>query len=683
MQAPIAKTIPQVLEIHGHQRTDHYYWLNQRENPEVLAYLKAENAYLEAVMAPTATLQNRLFDEMKGRIKEEDQSVPYFYNGYHYYSRYEAGREYPLYCRKPGTLAAAEQLLLDVNQLAQGHAYYQVGEIGVSDDNQWLAYSADTQSRRIYTIYFKNLLTGETLPTAIADVTGNLAWAANNQTLFYTKQDPETLRPYQVWRHQLGTPPGADALVYQEDDETFHLQVGRSKSRQYVFITADSTLTSEVHYLPATEPTGAWRVFQPRQRGHEYSVEHAGGHFYIRTNLNEATNFKLMQVADQPITTAQHWQDLIAHRPEVFLEGFDVFTDFLVLEERHEGLVRLRARRWDGTDDHYLHFEEPTYTAGLGHNPEFATAQLRYGYTSLTTPSSTFDYDLATRQTTLLKQQPVLGGFDQTQYVSERLYAPARDGARVPVSLVRRRDTPVDGTAPLLLYAYGSYGISLDAYFSSNRLSLLDRGFVYAIAHIRGGQELGRPWYESGKLRQKMNTFSDYIDCAEHLVAQRYTQPGRLFGMGGSAGGLLMGAVANLRPDLFCGLVAQVPFVDVVTTMLDDSVPLTTGEYDEWGNPNQKPDYDYMLSYSPYDNVARQAYPHLLVTTGLHDSQVQYWEPAKWVAKLRTHQTDPTRRLLLKTNLEAGHGGASGRFAPLREIALEYAFLLELAGRLA
>ena len=540
-----------------------------------------------------------------------------------------------------------------------------------------MAYAEDAQGRRIYTIRFKNLATGETLPDVIPEVTSNMTWANDNRTLFYAKQDLETLRSCRIYRHVLGTDPAEDVLVYEETDDTFSAHVLKTKSKRYIMIISSQTLSNEYRYLDAGDPTGAFTSFLPRERGHEYAVDHFENRFFIHTN-HEAKNFRLMST---PLdrTGKEHWEEVIPHRPDVLLEGFEVFRDHLVLEERREGLVQIRVMPWDGSQEHYLEFAEPAYLAGTNVNLEFDTTVLRYGYTSMTTPSSIYDYDMVTREKTLLKQEEVLGEFDSADYRTERLHATAADGVRVPISLVYRKGMERNGRNPLLLYGYGSYGHSLDAAFGSARLSLLDRGFVFAIAHVRGGEEMGRAWYEDGKLLKKKNTFTDFIACAEHLIEERYSSRDRLFAMGGSAGGLLMGAVVNLRPDLFKGVVAQVPFVDIVTTMLDPDIPLTTGEYDEWGNPNDKEYYQYMLSYSPYDNVAARDYPHMLVTTGLHDSQVQYWEPAKWVARLRAVKTDPNR-LLLKTNMEAGHGGASGRFKRYREIALEYAFLLDLAG---
>ncbi len=677
VQPPMAAVRPTELKLHGHVRTDEYYWLRERENPEVIRYLEAENAYTDAMTAHTKTLQDRLFEEIKARIKQTDVSVPYRQGGYFYYTRFVEGKNYPIYARKRGSLDAPEQVMLDGNALGEGKPFFQVMGWQVSSGEDLLAFAVDTIGRRIATIRVKNLSTGALLPDVIPSVTGNLAWAEDNRTLFYTKQDSVTLRWDRIYRHVLGTDPAKDEVVFNEADETFSAFVFKTKSRRYVMIGSSQTLADEYRYIDARQPAGQFRVFLPRRRGHEYRVDHFGDAFYIRTN-DGARNFRLMRT---PVarTDRASWQEVIPHREDVFLQGFEIFKDYLVMSERKDGLVQLRVRPWSGAAEHYLDFGEPAYFAGIGTNPEFDTRILRYGYSSLTTPSSTYDYDMETRRKTLLKREEVLGGFDPANYVTERLYATARDGIRVPVSLVYRKGVERRFPAPTLLYGYGSYGSSSEATFSSLRLSLLDRGFVYAIAHIRGGQELGRQWYEDGKLLKKKNTFTDFIDVGEHLVAKRYTTPDRLFAQGGSAGGLLIGAVLNLRPDLFKGAIAGVPFVDVITTMADASIPLTTGEYDEWGNPNDSTYYRYMLSYSPYDNVERKAYPNLLVTAGLHDSQVQYFEPAKWVARLRAMKTD-TNRLLLKTNMEAGHGGASGRYQRWREIAFQYAFLLDLAG---
>ena len=674
---PQAKVLPTKLEKHGHQRIDNYYWLNKRDNPEVLAYLTAENEYAKAAMAHREGLEEALFEEIRGRIKQTDLSVPYKLDDYFYYTRFEEGKEYPLYCRKLRTLEADEELMLDVNVVAEGHEYCSVGGLAISFGQGILAYAVDTQGRRIYTIRFKDLGSGELLPDMIPEVTGNLAWANDNRTLFYSKQDPATLRSFQIYRHSLGTEGGQDELVYEETDETFSTVVFKTKSKRYLMITSHQTVSTEYRYLDANDPLGEFQVLVPRERDHEYDVDHYQDAFYIRTNFR-AKNFRLVTTTvGKP--GKEHWQEMIPHREDVLLESFELFQDYLVVEERKQGLIQLRILPWKGGDEHYLDFGEPTYFAFLGENPEFKTALLRFVYTSMTTPNSVFDYNMTTREKTLLKQEEVLGGFDTTHYQTERLWASARDGMQVPISLVYRKGLIKNGNNPLLLYGYGAYGASMDASFSSSRISLLDRGFVFAIAHVRGGEELGREWYERGKLLNKKNTFADFIDCAEYLLREGYTNQERLFAMGGSAGGLLMGAVVNLRPDLFKGVVAQVPFVDVVTTMLDSNIPLTTGEYDEWGDPNQRDYYQYILSYSPHDNVQAKAYPHLLVTAGLHDSQVQYWEPAKWVAKLRAIKTDENL-VLLKTTMDAGHGGLSGRFRRFKELAFIYAFLLDLAG---
>jgi len=677
MKPPVAKIIPTKLEKHGHVRVDNYYWLRERDNPEVIKYLEAENQYTDAMMAHTQPVQEKLFQEFRARIKQTDISVPYRRDGYYYYTRVEEGKEYPVYCRKKGSLDAPEEVLVDVNQVAAGYKFCSVTFPAVSSGQNLIAYGVDTVGRRFYTIHIKNLATGEILRDRIPNVTGNVAWANDNRTLFYARQHPVTLRSYQIFRHVVGTDPAQDALVYEEKDDTFRCFVFKTKSKRYLMIGSSQTLSTEYRYLEADKPDGQFRVFLPRQRDHEYRLDHFQDHFYIRTNL-KAKNFRLMKT---PVTRTgpENWQEVLPHRDDVLFEDFEVFRDHLVAVERKDGLTRLRVMPWSGRGEHYVDFGEPAYLAFPTDNYEFDTNLLRYTYSSLTTPNSVYDYNMATRQKTLLKREEVLAGFDSANYQAERLYATASDGVRVPISLVYRKGFRKDGTHPLLLYGYGSYGNSTEASFNPYRISLLDRGFVYAIAHIRGGQELGRAWYEDGKLLKKKNTFTDFIACAEHLIQQKYADPKRVFAQGASAGGLLMGAVINLRPDLFRGVIAGVPFVDVVTTMLDDSIPLTTNEYDEWGNPNDKRYYDYMLSYSPYDQVQAKAYPNLLVTTALHDSQVQYWEPAKWVAKLRAMKTD-NNRLLLKTRMEAGHGGVSGRYQRYRQIAFEYAFLLDLAG---
>jgi len=677
VEQPMAKIIPRKLEKHGHVRTDNYYWLREWENPEVLAHLEAENTHTASMMAHTEGLQEKLFHEFQTRIKQTDISAPYKKDGHYYYTRTEEGRQYPIYCRKKGSLDAAEQVMVDVNRVAEGHDFCSVRPPQVSPGEDIMAYGVDTAGRRFYTLHFKNLSSGKMLDDVIPEVTGNLAWANDNRTLFYTKQDPETLRSHRIYRHRLGDDPAADELVYEETDETFSSTVFKTKSKKYILIASVQTLSTEYRILDAERPEGKFQVFQPRQRDHEYHVDHYRDDFYIRTN-SDAKNFRLMKT---PVATTgrEHWRDLIPHREDVFLGDFEIFKDQLVVVERKEGLLQIRILPWSGGGEHYLAFDEPAYVAYPTDNYDFDTPLVRYTYSSMTTPKSVYDYNMATREKKLLKREEVLGGFDSANYRTERIHAAASDGVQVPISLVYRQGFKKDGTNPLLLYGYGSYGASMDAGFNPYRVSLLDRGFVYAIAHVRGGQELGRRWYEDGKLLKKKNTFTDFIACAEHLVGENYGDPNRVFATGGSAGGLLMGAVMNMRPDLFHGVVAKVPWVDVVTTMLDDDIPLTTSEYDEWGNPNDKTYYDYMLSYSPYDQVEARAYPNLLVTTGLHDSQVQYWEPAKWVAKLRALRTD-TNRLLLKTEMEAGHGGVSGRDKRYRETAFDYAFLLDLAG---
>jgi len=674
---PIANIEPTVFREFGHERVDDYYWLREREEQEVLDYLHAENAYTETRLAHTAELQQVLFDEIIGRIKKDDDSVPSLDDGFWYYRRFEEGHEYPFFCRKTGTLDAAEQIMLDANERAEGHGYYQARSTIVSPNGSLLAWAEDMVGRRLYTIRFKNLDTGEILADTITDVSGNMVWADDDQTLFYTKKDLQTLRTHQVWRHTLGSDRSGDVLVYEEDDETFSVSLGRTTSRKYLTITSDQTLATEVRYRPADDPSGEFRVFLPRAKDHEYSVDHLGDRWFIRTNW-DAINFRLMSTPESA-TARSEWSDVVSHRDDVLFMRSALFDDWLVVLERRDGLRRLRVIERKSGDSHEIDMGETAFAIWPGTNNVHATDVLRLGYESMTTPESTYDYDMRTHESTLLKQTEVLGGFDRDMYVTDRFMAEARDGTPVPISLVRHMETPVNGTAPLLLYAYGSYGSSTEPSFSSARLSLLDRGFTYAIAHVRGGQEMGRRWYEDGKLMKKMNTFTDFIDCGRTLVEKKYADPERLYAMGGSAGGLLVGAVINLAPDLFHGVVAQVPFVDVVTTMLDETIPLTTGEYDEWGNPNEQAAFEYMLSYSPYDNVTAVAYPNLLVTTGLHDSQVQYWEPAKWVAKLRALKTDDNV-LLLKTDMEAGHGGASGRFRRYRETALDYAFLLDLAG---
>ena len=687
--APVAKKQQHITEIHGLELKDDYFWMRlsdeQKEAEEadaqtqdVLDYLNAENDYKTEVLASTEAFQDSLFNEILGRIKQDDQSVPLLDNGYWYYNRYEEGKEYAVICRKKGSLDAEEEVMLDVNVMAEGFHYYSVGGRTVSPNNALLAYSVDTVSRREYTMRFKDLITGELMADVIPATSGGATWANDNRTIFYSKKDPITLRSHRIYKHVLGTDPARDELVYEETDETFGCGIGKTKSNQYLMIVSYSTLSSEWRYLDADNPNGSWQIIQPRERDLEYSCTHFGDSFYIVTN-RDAKNFKLVKTPENAPGYA-NWTDVIPHREETLLEGIEIFKDFLVVEERTAGLNQIHIKRWDGAEDYYMEFPDPAYSAYVGQNPDFETAVLRYGYTSMTTPNSVIEMDMVSREINVLKQQEVLGGaFDPANYTSERVMATATDGTLVPVSMVYRNGMEKDGSNPLLLYAYGSYGSSIDAGFSSTRLSLLDRGFIFAIAHIRGGQEMGRDWYEDGKLFKKINTFKDYIDCSRAMIDMGYTSPEHLYAMGGSAGGLLMGAVINKAPELYHGVIAAVPFVDVINTMLDETIPLTTGEFDEWGNPKEKDYFEYMISYSPYDNVANRAYPHMLVTTGYWDSQVQYWEPAKWVAKLRDHKTDD-HVLIMDCNMETGHGGASGRFKRLRETAMEYAFFLMLEG---
>lgn len=673
---PKAAIRPHAMTIHGRTRVDNYYWLNERENPEVLAYLEAENQYADACLKYTEPLQEQLFKEITGRIRQDDNSVPIKIREYYHYTRFEEGKEYPIYCRKKHSLDPPEEVILDCNQLAEGYAFFDIGEVSLSEDDRFLAYSVDTVSRRIYTVFVKDLVTGELVGEPIAGTSGNIVWAGDNETLFYGVKD-ESLRPYKIMRHRLGAKTSEDVQVYEESDETFVCYISKTKSRKYLIINSESTLVSECHILESNQPDGEFRVFQERQHDTLYGIDHYGAYFYIQTNADGARNYKIMRT---PIgqTEKPNWKEVVPHREQVMIEGFTIFNKFFVIEEREGGLVKIRVKTWDGATDYYIDFGEPAYTASVGANPDFDAVTVRYGYTSMTTPSSVFEFDMEQRTKTLLKQQEIVGGYNPSEYVTERLMVPSHDGVLVPLSIVYKKGV-ANGQHPLVLYGYGSYGSSMDAYFSLARLSLLDRGFIWAIAHIRGGEEMGRQWYEDGKMLKKKNTFLDFIACAEYLVKQGYTSKDKMFAMGGSAGGLLVGAVVNMRPDLWKGVIAQVPFVDVVTTMLDESIPLTTGEYDEWGNPNEKQYYDYMLSYSPYDNVEAKAYPAMLITTGLHDSQVQYWEPAKWAAKLRALKTDQNP-LYLKTEMEYGHGGASGRFEGYKEVVLEYAFMLDVLG---
>ncbi|WP_233268006.1 S9 family peptidase [Algibacter sp. L3A6] len=676
---PSAKKISKTLEIHNDVRIDNYYWLNNRENPEVIEYLNAENNYTKALMAHTEDFQKDLFEEMKGRIKEDDSSLPYKLNGYWYITRYETGKDYPIYLRKKGSLNAEEEILFDCNEMAKDQSYFSLGGISISPDNKMAAFSTDTVSRRQYTVQIKNLETGNILADKILNTTGSATWANDNKTLFYTMKDAVTLRSHKIFKHKLDTDSKDDIEVYHEADETFNTFVYKTKSKKYIVIGSSSTLSSEYQILSADTPDAAFKMFQERTDDMEYSIAHYDDAFYVISNCDDATNFKLLKTSETA-TEKENWKDLLPHREAVLLEDIEIFKDYLVVNERENGLNNIRIISWDGSEDYYLPFNSETYTSYIGNNPDFDSDVMRYGFNSLTNPSSVMDYNFKTKTSEVKKEQEVLGGkFNKENYESKRIWATARDGVKVPISLVYKKGIKLDGTNPLLQYAYGSYGSTTDPSFSTIRLSLLNRGFVYAIAHIRGGEYLGRHWYETGKLLTKKNTFTDFIDCSKFLIEENYTSNKHLYAYGGSAGGLLMGAIINMNPELYNGVLAAVPFVDVVTTMLDDSIPLTTGEYDEWGNPNNEEYYHYMKSYSPYDNVEAKDYPNILVTTGLHDSQVQYWEPAKWVAKLRELKTD-SNILLLQTDMESGHGGASGRFESLKEVALEYAFLLDLEG---
>lgn len=677
ISAPKAKIIPKTLKKHKESRIDNYFWLNDRENSEVIDYLNQENSYYESMTSHTQKLKESLFEEMKARIKEDDSSVPYFYNGYFYITRFETGQDYPIFARKKGSLSAEEEILFNCNEMAKGHAYFKLGGLSISPDNKFASFGVDIIGRRIYTIQIKNLETGEILADKIENVTGASVWANDNNTIFYVRQDQVTLRADKVFKHKLNTASENDVLVFDEVDDTFNVSISKEKSRKYIVIGSGSTLTTEYRILNSDNPDGEFTVFQPRVRGLEYSISHYEDSFYILTNKDKATNFKLMKTPEGK-TGKKNWVDLIPHREDVLLEDIEIFKNYLVVEERSNGLNHIRIMPWNGEPDYYLPFGSETYNAYTTTNVDFDTDILRYSYQSLATPSSIIDFNMKTKTKEILKEQEVLGGkFDKNNYVEERVWATARDGVKVPISMVYKKGLEKNGENPLLLYAYGSYGITMDTYFSSTRLSLLDRGFVYAIAHIRGGEDLGRQWYEDGKLLKKKNTFTDFIDCSKFVIDHKYTSPEHLYAEGGSAGGLLMGVIVNEAPELYNGVIAQVPFVDVITTMLDDSIPLTTGEYDEWGNPNNKKYYDYMLSYSPYDNVKAQEYPNMYVSTGLHDSQVQYWEPAKWVAKLRDLKTN-NKLLFLDTNMDAGHGGASGRFEALKDLAKEFSFLLDL-----
>jgi oligopeptidase B len=665
-----------VASPHG-ERDDHFYWLRDdtRSDPDMLGYLRAENEYTDAMLAPVKPLIDRLYEEIVARIKQDDSTVPVRYRGYWYAVRYATGQEYPIVVRRADAPDAEEVILLDGNALAAGQPFFQLGGYEISPDNRLLAYTEDTVGRRQYRLRIKDLESGALLPDVIENVDGGVAWADDNRTLLYVEKDPVTLLGRRVRAHVLGG-TGEDRLIYEEPDETFDLTVERSKAERYLFIASESTTSSEWRYTRTDDPKLQFKVVLPREEDHEHQIDHIDDRFLIRTNW-QALNFRIVEVPVETAAERNRWRDVVAHDPEIFVQDFEIFRTFLAVSERSRGLMNVRVQRW-GEAPFRLTADDPTYSMSLGVNPELDTTKLRYVYTSLTTPTTTFEYDLTDGSRKLLKREPVLGDFNPANYVSEFVWVPARDGERIPVSIVYRKGTPLNGTAPLYQYGYGSYGLSMEPVFSLSRLSLLDRGFVYAMAHIRGGQELGRRWYDTGRLEHKWNTFNDFIDVTEHLIARGYGARDKVFAAGGSAGGLLMGVIANVAPDRYAGLVAHVPFVDIVTTMLDTSIPLTTLEYDEWGDPNEADAYAYMLSYSPYDNIRPQPYPAMLVTTGLWDSQVQYYEPAKWVAKLRRYNTG-SQPVLMHVNLEAGHGGKSGRYEHMREIAREYGFVIALA----
>jgi oligopeptidase B len=682
IKPPLAEIKPFTRSVHDDEVIDNYYWMidffkKGPDSSKAVSYLEQENKYVAEMMRDTKDLQEKLFTEMKNRIKEKDESVPVFKNGYYYYVRTEDGKQYYKYCRKKGNLLAQEEVLLDVDAMAEGFEYYSLTGFQVSPDNNLLAYGEDTVSRRQYTIRIKNLVTGELLPDQIHSTNGNLAWANDNKTLFYTANNPETLLSEKIKKHLLNTREEEDKVVYEERDKSNYIGVEKPKNNRFILIQSSGTLSSETLFIDASKPESEFQVFQPRMKEVLYEVIPLDDKCLILTNWN-AKNFRLMETSLLK-TSNEHWKEVIPHRADVLISGIEEFKNFIVISERKNGLVQMRLKNLTEDKEFYIDFGEPAYTANTAGNPEYNSTTLRYNYSSLTTPASVFDYNMVSKTKTLLKQQEVLGGYNSADYVTERLYAPATDGIKIPISIVYKKGFIKDGNAPVLLYAYGSYGMSMDAAFTSSRLSLLDRGFAFAIAHIRGGQEMGRQWYEDGKMMKKKNTFTDFIDAGKFLIREKFTSKEHLYAQGGSAGGLLMGAIINMAPEMWNGIIAQVPFVDVVNTMLDESIPLTTNEFDEWGNPKNKDAYLYMKSYSPYENVERKNYPNMLVTTGLHDSQVQYFEPAKWVAKLRAMKTDKNI-LLLHTNMKFGHGGASGRFDYLKDVALNYAFLFALEG---
>jgi len=673
---PMAKKVDKILKMHDHERNDEFYWLNERDNQEVIDYLNAENDYRDAYMKDYKNLENELFEEIKSRIKEDDTSVPYLDNGYYYYTRYEKGKQYPIYCRKKDNLSNPEEILIDANKMSEGHEYFRVGGINISPNNKIMAYSVDTVSRRLYTINFKNLESGEESSHSISNTSGGVTWANDNKTIFYNQKNTNTLRTERVMRHILNSDKNDEVVFFESDDE-FNLYSYKSKSGKYIMVVSGKTISDEISFLSADSPNEDLKIFQKRIDGLEYSVDHFGDKWYIRTNMNGAQNFKLMQ-CNEEYTSSKNWKEFIQHSESVLLEGVEVFDDFMVITERENGQRRFNVISNNDGQSHYIDFEEEVFSAYSSVNLEISSTKFRYGYSSMTTPNSTIEYDMNSRKKTILKESEVMGGnFDKNNYESKLVWANARDGKKVPISLVYKKDTYVEGKNPLLLYGYGSYGSTNSAGFSSVRLSLLDRGFVYAIAHIRGSQYLGRQWYEDGKMFNKKNTFWDFIDSAKYLGENNYVDKDQIFAMGGSAGGLLMGAVTNMEPEVFKGIIAGVPFVDVVTTMLDETIPLTTFEFDEWGDPKDKDSYFYMLSYSPYDQVEEKDYPAIFITTGYHDSQVQYFEPAKWIARLRDRRTNK-EPLLMYCNMDAGHGGASGRFEAYKETAMEYAFLISL-----
>lgn len=677
VKEPKAKKVPKILKMHEDTRTDNYYWMGKKTDKAVIAHLKSENAYLAAKMKHTKDLQEKLYKEMRARIKEDDQSVPYKFKDYNYFTKMELNKEYPIYCRRNNSPDSKEEVVLDVNILGKGLDFIKVTKAEFHPDQNLMAYGVDKKGDRIFTVFFKDLKSGKILPNKIENITANFTWAESGKFLFYAKQDPKTLRSHKIFRYDFVK--NTHELIFEEKDEKFDTYIYKTQARNYLFIANNSTLSSEIRFAKATDPLATFNLINPREPNLEYDVHDGGDRLFVRTNWN-ATNFKVMEVnLEKP--TKENWKEVIAHRKDVFIDSLEIFKNHLVLTERQKGLTQVNVmNRLKLSDSAYINFPDAAYTVELAENAEYDTSTIRYNFVSMNRPNSVYDYDIAKKQSVLLKER-IVPTYDSNQYVSERLYAPTHDGLSLPISLVYKNGLKKDKSAPLLVYGYGSYGISVDPFFSTTNVSLLDRGFVFAIIHIRGGSEMGRQWYDDGKFFKKKNSFLDFISGTEYLIAQGYADPKKVYANGGSAGGLLMGAVMNLRPELYHGIIADVPFVDVLTSMLDSSLPLTTGEYEEWGNPNNKDYYDYMKSYSPYDNVTEKDYPHLLVTTGLNDSQVPYWEPAKWVSKLRELRSNKTKLLLMKIEMEVGHGGKSGRFEYLRDEALSHAFLLELSGK--